>query len=94
VETTTFPLFNRPPSLDPDSLIGALFLHCQSVEEVLMASGQVPGIGYAALDVVRVAATLMTAPSGDGDGYARWRLPEPECDEAGPATPEDGDVPF
>lgn len=94
METTTSPLFNCAPSPDPDSLTGALFLYCQSVEEVLIAGGQVPGIGYAALDVVRVAATLMTAPSGDGDGNARWRVPEPECDEAGPATSEDGDVPF
>jgi hypothetical protein len=93
METMTYPLFDPAHSPDPDSMTGALYLHCRSVEDVLIAGGQVPGVGYVALDVVRVAATLMTATSEAGDGHARWRLPEPER-ETWPASPDDGDDPF
>jgi hypothetical protein len=74
-------------------LTGALYLHCRSVEDVLIAGGHVAGAGYVALDVVRIAATLMAAPAGPEDGYARWRLPEPECATRA-ASFEDEDEPF
>jgi hypothetical protein len=94
METTTAPLFNRTISPDPGSLSGALFLHCRSVEDVLLAGGHAPGVGYAALDVVRVAAILMTAPGGAEDRFARWLLPEPERAECLAVNEEDSDLPF
>jgi hypothetical protein len=75
-------------------LTGALFLHCRAVEEVLLAGGHTPRVGYAALDVIRIAATLMTAPDGADDGFRRWLLPQTEREECPPSKDEDGEFPF
>jgi hypothetical protein len=90
MEATTSPLFNPRLSPDPGSLSGALYLHCRGVEDVLIAAGHVPGVGYAALDVVRIAATLMTASNTADDAFPRWLLPQPEREEYVPPTDEEG----
>jgi hypothetical protein len=90
MESTTARLFNSRLCPDPASLTGALFLHCRGIEDVLLAGGCVPGVGYAALDVVRIAATLMTAPNVAEDGFPRWLLPEPEREEYVPPMDEEG----
>ena len=93
MESTTAPLFDPHLFPDPGSLTGALFLHCRAIEAVLIAAGHVPGVGYAALDVVRIAAVIMTVPGG-ADDFPRWLLPEPEREECHCPAPEDGGLPF
>ena len=93
MESTTSPLFDRFLSPDPASLTGALFFHARSVEDVLIAAGHVPRVGYTALDVLRIAATLMTASDG-ADGFLRWLLPEPEREECHGSPQEEDGLPF
>lgn len=70
-------VFDPTRSLDPGSLTEALFGHCRAVEEVLRAAGLTPNVDYAALDVTRIAATLMTAPDAADERFQRWLLPQP-----------------
>lgn len=70
------PLFDPTRHLDPGSLTEALFGHCRAVEEVLRAAGLTPRVDYAALDIARIAATLMTAPDRADERFQRWLLPQ------------------
>jgi hypothetical protein len=94
MKSTTSPLFDRFLAVDPGTLTGALFLHARSVEDVLIAGGHAPGVGYTALDVIRLAATLMTAPDGADDRFRRWLLPQPERVECHASDEEDSGLPF
>lgn len=93
--------FNRTPRrfFPPDmrrearSLPGALYYHAAVVEACLAEAGQRPGIAYSAVDVVRIAATLLAA-SLDANGEPRWPAPdfEEELDESNRVDPDD--LPF
>lgn len=80
--SSSTPLFDRSLTFDPGTLTGALFYHCRAVEEVLLASGHVPGVGYVGLDVIKVATTLMTASEDANGPFKRWILPEPDREES------------
>jgi hypothetical protein len=94
METTTSPLFDHFFAPDPGTLTEALFFHSRAIEDVLIAGGHTPGVGYTALDVVRIAATIMTAPDGADAGFKRWLLPEPEREEDRPSTFDENELPF
>jgi hypothetical protein len=93
--------FNRTPArfFPPDprretrSLQGALHFHAAAVESCLVEAGQRPGIAYSAVDVVRIAATLLAA-SFDTNGEPRWPESdfEEELDESNRVDPDD--LPF
>lgn len=94
MESTTSPLFDHFFAPDPGTLTGTLFFHCRAIEEVLNSGGLAPGVGYTALDVVRIAATIMTAPDGADAGFKRWLLPEPEREEIPSSAFDENDLPF
>jgi hypothetical protein len=82
------------------SLPGALYYHAAAVEACLAEAGQQPGIAYSAVDVVRIAATLVAA-SLDANGEPRWPEPNYYTDDSEespggnhPSDPDDPELPF
>ncbi len=93
MKSTNSPLFDRFLAVDPGTEYFMRHEWARSVEDVLIAGGHAPGVGYTAADVIRLAATLMTAPDGADDRFRRWLLPQPERVECH-ASDEDNDLPF
>ena len=63
------------------------------MEDVLIAAGHVPRVGYTALDVLRIAAMLMTAPDG-ADGFGAGTFRSPSGEECHASPPEEDGLPF
>ena len=90
-------LFDFEVRLDQGSLCASLFLHAQAVEECLSLAGHASNAQYDALDLIRVAATLMTANPEGSLGFPRWLLPQQqtaECCTPNAIEETDDDLPF
>jgi hypothetical protein len=88
-------LFDPTVRADESLLSGSLLKHAVAVEQVMLSAGHAPGVGYTALDVLRIAATLMAMPESR-DGFPRYLLPPELVPEHAYRTvpPEDDPIPF
>jgi hypothetical protein len=94
MRTSAPPLFDPSLHLDPSTLTGALFLHSRALEECLLATGHLPGVGYTAFELLKIAATLVAAPESR-NGFPRYLLPPERVPEhAYRAVPPEDDIPF
>jgi hypothetical protein len=89
------PLFDPSLRVDTGTLDGSLFKHAVGVERVLLSAGHAPGVGYTAVDVLGIAATLMAMPESR-DGFPRFLLPPEQVPEHAyrAVPPEDDPIPF
>lgn len=70
-------LFDPKVPVDDETLTGVLFLHARAVEECLRLADRHAGGSHTAVEVLRVAAILMTVPEHIETGWRgyRWSLP-------------------
>jgi hypothetical protein len=92
---TSPPLFDPTLHLDEGTLVGSLHKYAVGVELVLRSGGHAQGVGYSALEVLGIAATLMAMPESR-DGFPRFLLPPEQVPEHAhrAVPPEDDPIPF